>query len=139
MKDLDIQVGDRVTFLYKNEKMVEIAGSSKLINKAKENTETLKIERIGNQGWYTVYEKNKKILDEAEKEYFKNLIKPFKKDVVYIKKCKCISGKRYFISVIMNNFACSFTLPYFEKNKMYIGMEAEKEYTLEELRIGGII
>ncbi len=35
MKNFDIQVGDRITFIHKNEKKVELAGSSQLINQVK--------------------------------------------------------------------------------------------------------
>lgn len=129
MKNLDIQVGDRVTFLYKNEKMVEIAGNSKLINKAKENTETLKIERIGNQGWYTVYEKEEKreLLTDKERELLKVMIKNLCADIGYIKKTyeKVILIKNNGVKIaqiIIRDVILEF------KN-----LEKDKEYSLSEL------
>ena len=69
--------------------------------------EVLKIERIGTNGWYTVYEKETEILDEKEKEYLNNLIKPFKNEVKYITK-NAFNDNSYFINIscysITNNF-----------------------------------
>lgn len=74
----------------------------------------------------------KEILDDAEKEYLLNVIKPFKDKVKYIKKIMNFKGDKIYISIQIKNEP-SVELPYFYKNTMYKGMEANKEYTLKEL------
>lgn len=74
----------------------------------------------------------KEILDETEKKYLKEVIRPFKDKVKCIRKLmSLIKGKEY-ISIRMEGEA-PVELPYFEKNTMYEGMEASKNYTLKEL------
>lgn len=75
-------------------------------------------------------EENKPILDDAEKEYLKNVIKPFKDEVKFIRKCNALSGEFIHIGIINET---GIFLPNFKKNTMYEGMETEKKYTLKEL------
>lgn len=77
-----------------------------------------------------VYEVEQEILDEGEKEYLSNVIRPFKNRVKTISKQRAIDGDCYILIDLGND---DFALPYFKKNKMYCGMEDFKEYTLEEL------
>lgn len=71
------------------------------------------------------------ILDEAEKEYLKGVIRPFKNMVVFIKKtCNYASCQWIEIAVEANK---TIALPGFKKDEMYKGMKLEKEYTIEEL------
>lgn len=72
----------------------------------------------------------KEILDDVEKEYLLNIIKPFKDKVKYI--CKNSSLPREYISINMAKDS-SILLPYFKKNTMYKGMKLYKKYTLKEL------
>lgn len=72
----------------------------------------------------------KEILDEEEKQYLLNIIKPFKDKVEYISKDGLSLGE--FISITIANDS-DIQLPNFKKNTMYKGMEAYKEYTLKEL------
>lgn len=72
----------------------------------------------------------KEILDDVEKEYLLNIIKPFKDKVAYIRKHSFLVGD--FISIAIDNDS-NIQLPNFKKNTMYKGMESEKEYTLKEL------
>lgn len=72
----------------------------------------------------------KEILDEEEREYLTNVIKPFKNRV------KCISKentyiRNYYILIDLDND--DIALPIFSNKTMYKGMEEEKKYTLEEL------
>lgn len=74
MKNLDIQVGDRLTF-DKNDKekaiVLVMTNSDQQFYERnfKDDYDNLaKIERIGQNGWYIVYEKEAEILDEVEKE-----------------------------------------------------------------------
>lgn len=80
------------------------------------------------------YEIIKPILDEAEKEYLSNIIKPFRDRVKDIVKhgydCyEYIEIRFYSENIPMGNI----NLPYYEKSSMYKGMELNKKYTLEEL------
>lgn len=84
--------------------------------------------------WFTVHdlELAKEILDEKEKEYLNNVIKPFKNKVTFIQKDNSIFGE--FIKIDIKNDV-KITLPYFEIGTMYKRMEAYKHYTLSELEL----
>lgn len=78
------------------------------------------------------------ILDEAEREYLKTVLKPFHEEVKYVRKFADnpkgdgTYGKEFlFIAFHDGNFA----FPDFDSGKMYSGMEPNKKYTLEELGI----
>lgn len=75
-------------------------------------------------------EQNKLILDDVEKEYLLNIIKPFRDKVEYISKNRFSVGE--FISITIANDS-QIQLPNFEKNTMYKGMKVYKKYTLKEL------
>lgn len=73
----------------------------------------------------------KPILDDVEKEYLSNVIKPFRNRIKYIKK---IQSANYGEFINLTFFNSDFMLfPHFEKGTMYKGMEPDKKYTLEEL------
>ena len=76
-----------------------------------------------------VYEVEQEILDEEEKKYLSNVIKPFRKDVEYISKLEYDNKEYIYIDLVEE----SFSLPMFEKNTMYRGMKIKEEYSLEEL------
>ena len=82
--------------------------------------------------WFTVHDLElvKEILDKKEKEYLRNVIKPFKHKVIFIQK----DGSRFwdFIKIGIKN-DIDINLPFFERGTMYKGMESEKKYTLSEL------
>lgn len=71
----------------------------------------------------------KEILDEEEKKYLSNVIKPFRHKVEYIIKKDCYPKEYISISLPDENIG----FPYFKKGTMYKGMEANKKYTLKEL------
>lgn len=77
------------------------------------------------------------ILDEIEKEYFTAIIKPFKKRVLYIEKVKVAAFDKYFICIAISKYLDSSKIEYINfplsQNEMYKGMEANRQYTLEEL------
>lgn len=77
-------------------------------------------------------EKNKPILDDAEKEYLSAVIRPFKDKVKYIRKRGTSRGEYIEIGILNDS---TIILPYFEKGTMYKGMEVNKEYTLKELSL----
>lgn len=78
----------------------------------------------------------KPILDDIEKEYLSNIIKPFRNRVFYIRKYYFSSDE--FIEICVNYYQgnddyLSFELPLFKKGTMYTGMQIGKRYTVEEL------
>lgn len=89
-----------------------------------------KIIKIEEPTYKTVYE-TKEILDDIEKEYLRNIIKPFRDKVVCIIKVEYVNGE--CISIIMESGYNSFDLPCFKKGTMYKGMAEGKEYSLKEL------
>ena len=89
-----------------------------------------KIIKIEEPIYKTVYE-NKEILDDIEKEYLRNIIKPFRDKVVCIMKVDYVNGE--CITIIMESEYDSFDLPCFKKGTMYKGMVEGKEYSLKEL------
>lgn len=97
---------------------------------------------LANNSYITYQEE---VLDEKEKEYLSNLIKPFKKYVKYIVKVEREGQEKIQICYkdfldkkrdcgMVNNYSF-FGLPTFKKGTMYKGMELFEEYTLEELGI----
>ena len=71
------------------------------------------------------------ILDEVERKYLSGVIRPFRDRVNYIMKMNDTDGDYIRIYLKNNEF---FSLPYFEKDTMYKGMELNKEYySLEKL------
>ena len=82
------------------------------------------------------YEIENPILTEKERAYLSNVIKPFREQVDSIGKLdngnyECIAIKYHNIS----GYIGTICFPSFEKGTMYKGMEAGKNYTLEELEL----
>lgn len=78
------------------------------------------------------------ILDDVEKRYLENVLKPFKDRVIYVEKRKSGDPNYEYIDfkMIYENHRCPDNwccLPYFDKGTMYKGMELDKQYSLEEL------
>ena len=75
------------------------------------------------------------ILDEKEKEYLSAVIGPWRHQVECIRKFESYDGME-MISIVTESSDNSKTyvdFPPFTESTMYQGMEANKEYTLEEL------
>ena len=70
-----------------------------------------------------------KILDDAEKSYLRGVIRPFRNEVLSIRKVSAVSER---IVIQMRSFL-DINLPCFEKGTMYQGMEENRRYTIEEL------
>ena len=81
------------------------------------------------------------ILSEKEKSYLLSVIKPYRHNVVGIKKESIEGYKQEWISIQYNdemNQTYGYgiaTLPNFKTGTMYKGMEANKLYTLKELEL----
>lgn len=80
------------------------------------------------------------ILTDKEKQYLRNVIKPFRNRVKYITKEAEINAYDYIVMDVINPLNASFYfgteyiyLPYFKQGTMYKNMEVGKKYTLEEL------
>ena len=87
-------------------------------------------------GRVEIVKKAKSILDAAEKRYLSNIIKPFRKHIITIRKIQ--NYKYEFIEIVIystvEGVSCEvISFPYFNKGKMYKGIEINKEYTLKEL------
>ena len=93
------------------------------------------------------FEIEKQVLNDSEKNYLKNLFRPFKDTRVYIEKVEqfgfeCISYQIIYEYISYKSFSPtirhekkSCELPYFDKGTMYKGMVLGKQYSLEELEL----
>lgn len=80
------------------------------------------------------YEIKKPILDDIEKEYLSNVIKPFREQVDEISKLD--NGEYEYIAIWLRNidgYTMVMYFPRFIKGTMYKGMEPRKGYSLNEL------
>ena len=77
-----------------------------------------------------IYKRKESILDDKEKEYLSNVIKPFRDRIKRIVKLP-ICEEKEFISINLKDDTSY--LPNFKKDTMYKNMKLEKYYTLEEL------
>ena len=73
----------------------------------------------------------KPILDDIERRYLSNVIKPFRDRIEYIIKNSAYSPIEWITIKYKDGGATN--LPLFEKGTMYKGMEVNKEYSLEDL------
>ena len=80
---------------------------------------------------------SKPILDDAEKRYLTNIIRPFKDQVIAIAKRSANYGD--FIDIMIDEGDIgdcgNIYLPYFKPDSMYKGMKVNREYTLEQLEL----
>lgn len=81
---------------------------------------------------------SKPILEDEEKKYLRNVIKPFRKDIVFIQKTDRsvnydLEYLTFQIHDLLDGSYYMMNLSCFKKGTMYKGMELEKEYSLEEL------
>lgn len=130
----DLEDGDKCTL--KNGQVVFVDKTSKysfssideqLSYYPNDDVSIVKVERPVQ--YKTVFERKEEILDETEKRYLANIIKPFRKKVRYIIKLKSDIDE-YLTIALQDQY---IHLPFFQKGTMYKGMKEEKEYTLKEL------
>lgn len=72
------------------------------------------------------------ILDEVERKYLSDVIRPFRNRVTSIEKRDDIYEEKQWILIVVGHKE-NVNLPYFRKATKYKGMKADKKYTLEEL------
>ena len=80
----------------------------------------------------TIYKREESILDNVEKEYLGNIIKPFRDKVKCIVKYKNYYNRSEYIAISLKNDT-PIHLPYFNEDTMYKNMELNTEYILKEL------
>lgn len=77
------------------------------------------------------------VLDDAERKYLSDVIRPFRGIVTGIKKEQFYgNGTEEYISIEIHHesgFRERINMPNFDRNTMYKGMEINKKYTLKEL------
>lgn len=129
--NIKIEIGDRVTYKSGKDQRQVIMTNEEQIENYESNVLIIKIERIGINGWYTVYEKEdkKELLTNEEKEfleiYFK-MIKDFKEykiNYIYITLANYLHinhGKDYEYSIEVNSY-------------IFMNLKREEQYTLAEL------
>lgn len=79
----------------------------------------------------TMFERKEEILDEVEKKYLVDVVRPFRSKVRSVYKMASVCSNKEFICIQLKDE--NFTLPYFEKGTMYKEMQTGKRYTLEKL------
>ena len=94
-----------------------------------DNASIVKVERPTH--YKTVFERKEEVLDETERKYLADVIRPFRDKVKYIYKGQEWSNIKEFMHIELKEDALD--LPYFKKGTMYKGMEIDRNYTLEEL------
>lgn len=80
------------------------------------------------------------ILDDVEREYLRNVLKPFHDGVKYVVKHRDANAHfdenthdQEFLFISLEDG--TFTFPDFDEGKMYSGMEIDKKYKLDEIGI----
>ena len=89
-------------------------------------------------GEYEIIKIPKPILDDAERQYLSNVIKPFRHKVVDIYKSISLYDVYEYIGITIRDIDKTVVymyFPSFKKGTMYKGMETGKKYSLEELEL----
>lgn len=94
-----------------------------------EENDIVKVERPVK--YETVFEREE-VLDETEKKYLAEVIRPFRKRIQFIQKKKEITEINPYIRIVCEDND-KLIFPYITDNSMYKGMEVNKKYTLKEL------
>lgn len=134
-KYLKLKEGDVITFINNNGGFVDkqVITSSVTYSfeylKEKFRGRIIKIERPIN--YKTIYDEEE-ILDEVEKKWLGNFVKPFRSKIYDIVKYRLHDNSGEWLQIRMKD-SPDIDLPYFKLNKMYKGMKINREYTLEEL------
>lgn len=133
----DLKDGDKCTL--KNGQVIFVDKTSNYgfsnINKQlkyfNDDVSIVKVERPVK--YETMFERKEEILDEVEKKYLADVVRPFRSKVRSVYKMAPICSNKEFINIQLRDE--NFTLPYFKKGTMYKEMQTGKRYTLEKLGI----
>lgn len=75
-------------------------------------------------------------LTDVERQYLTMVIKPFRDNVKYIVKRAVDDGRYYYyLDIWFKDGSDDMLFPRFPSNSMYVGLELEKNYTLEDLEL----
>lgn len=135
MQDYKIEVGDRVTYRSygTDENIITLVSNDTVMDYLKNilsgevlyKIEILKIERIGSNGWYTVYEKDKELLTEKEKEFFTDILKYYEVKYIFFQdEDMSLSDKDYHMLACID----------YPKTLNFQNLKG-KNYSLSELRL----
>ncbi len=102
--------------------------------KSKTGNERLDIVKVERPLKYEmVFKLKKEILDEVERRYLANFIRPFRNKIKYIVKFQNpLRKEKEYLRIVLGTDE-RINLPDFDENCMYKKMEEYKEYTLKEL------
>ena len=114
-----------------NEKMAEIEKLMKAADTVGEKLEKCFDELQDSLQKVFAYECEGPLLTEKEHSYLSSIIKPFRDRVTYIGKLS-ETYQRSFIEIGIER-DMEIVLPSFLDSQMYLGMETDKKYALEEL------
>ena len=112
-------------------KLTAIGLMSSWRNSSKWNSSGLLEEFI--TGHYQIAKQVNLVLDDAEKRYLSQVIRPFKDQVISISKNRTIYGEFIDIEIDEAEDHGDIYLPYFKPWSMYKGMALSRKYTLEQL------
>lgn len=87
------------------------------------------------QGELSIIKVEQPILDDIEKKYLSNIIKPFRNKVKWIRKISSPTENYEYIRICYmdHNYTNVINFPDFKVNTMYKGMKQDNIYTLKEL------
>lgn len=83
---MDIKVGDRITYMHEEDFVLKascqiVTDTTDVVvlqNRTEhKEIEIIKIERIGLNGWYTVFEEKEELLTEEQREFLKKIIESY--------------------------------------------------------------
>lgn len=133
--EADLRDGDKCTL--KNGQVIFVDKTSmygfnnldKQLRYFNDDVSIVKVERP--LKYKTMFERKEEILDEVEKKYLADVVRPFRSKVRSVYKMTSVCSNKEFINIQLRDE--NFSLPYFEKGTMYKGIQTGKRYTLEEL------
>ena len=78
------------------------------------------------------------ILNDVEKRYLEAVLMPFKNRVLYVAKVVSNNSDKAYLEICIESLLEKtrregIFLPFFHPEKMYVGMEKNRQYTIEEL------
>lgn len=112
----------------------EVAGLRTYDNELKNKFSAtgLDIVKVERPTQYKEVFEREEVLDETEKKYLAEVIRPFRKRIQFIQKKKEITEINPYIRIVCEDND-KLVFPYITDNSMYKGMEVNKKYTLKEL------
>ena len=131
----DLKDGDKCTL--KNGQVVFVDktsnyGFSSIDEQLRYFNDDVSIVKVERPAQYETVFEREEVLDETEKKYLTDVIRPFRKRIQFIQKKKEITEINPYIRIVCEDND-KLVFPYITDNSMYKGMESNRKYTLEEL------